>query len=340
MGTPVSTNESLSLEERLPPLQLAWLATKWIESGPPPADIFTLVSTVSNILCTCHARSSNYMYDVALLLSKADIMEKNVTADLGTPALPASIDSSPTEISEHFKLQLSQHIATCPYNQSIVSMYIYANALPLLEIMPTELLLQHSDLSRLKQTLIKFAEDVKWHKMGDCYLWGIIQCIIPAWQCCTLAKGDNPWAIFSVSFKDNANAIGRPFVTQSASEMLKTLSDPLHLAILLGALALEISDKPCTLSVNSHILYTASRPEPILSVVNDCLVGTEKVTSTLGYTSNGVFFHSPDPYVVIAGFFAALAEGSRTMSYVYVNALCNSNTALLPDNPLNKYVRE
>lgn len=341
MSIPASARDGpLDLETRLPALQLAWLSTSWLKSDPPTEALELFISTVSTILCTCHAKTAHYMYDVLLLLSKVRVLLMATDLDLGVPVIPSASDDSPITISDSDADQLAQTVATMPYDQSVVSLYMYSLTLPLARAIPTELLLEKTSLSRLKLVLKNFASDVKWYKMGDCYLWGMIQCVIPAWLCCTLSKADNPWAIFSKTFKEDANAIGRPFVTQSAAELLDTLDNPLNISILLASLALELTDKPGNLSINSHIMYTISHTFPTLTVVSDYAIGSEQVRSTLGYTFNGVFYHHHNPYIVISEFFGALSSISSRTTYANARALCDSSAALQPDNPLNKYAAE
>ena len=327
------------LEERMPPTQLAWFDTAWLQSEPDAADLNRFVSEMSGILCTRHARSARYACDVAKLLAKAQIASLGPDVDSAAPILRSMLDDSPSVVTAAEQHRLAHSMAMYLHNARVVSMYVYSFALPLLAGIPTELISVSTAPTRLRRVIERFATTVKWHKMGDCYLWGIIQCHIPAWRCASMACGESPWAIFAEAFNDDANQIGRPFISESAAGLLTSMDDSLHTAILIGALALELADKPCSLSINTHVLRTMGSVTPVLCVVRDSPIGSEGVTKTLGYTSGGTFFHHADPYVVISAFFADLARLDPVSAHVHVHGLCG-DIALNPDNPLMKYLSE
>jgi hypothetical protein len=314
------------LETVAPPLALAWMSTAWMAGEVDRETMLAAAQGLEALVCLHPASSVFYVYDAIVVAARTRVKWR--PAGMRQLAVPASHTTAGAACLD----ELAVAIVEKTFHRPTVSLYMHALNVPRAALIETQLITAEANVGRTAFTINRFANDCKFKKHGDMFLWILIKLRLAAWETTSLAKDETPWAIFAASFTDEANMVARPLVNSNTRDLLTTLETNIDLFAVLASLALELTDGDGKVAVNGEIVRIGPAAAPTLCVVRDFAIGDKD--NACGYMADNIFYWNNDPIQAICAW--AHASAARDERFAHFAELC-SDSPLSPDNPLLKF---
>jgi hypothetical protein len=317
------------LEDRVPPLPLAWLSGAWvIDKVRTKKQLSDFAVILERLICIHQAKKLEYLHDAALVSASA---RNHANPECETPqTLPADGALSPEVVCID---RCAHMIGSGIFSRETLALYVYSISLPLTASIPTEEF-EGGSATTLMTILTNYSRDCKFQRWNDLYLWCLVKLTLPAWKSTTFVKGETPWSVFSSTFPTGANGIAAPFLNQSATELLMSSSD-VQLFVVASCLILELVGTDEPVRINSEILH--AQPQPTLTIVTDYSIGPTSVRNAYGYTYENVFYYTrANPYEAISAWLRKCASLKVAESCVDL-AVCADSACAPAHNPFRKF---
>lgn len=300
------------LEERLPPLAVAWIYKNSTQD-------LHLARTLETIIA-CHlAKTFFYLADVVNTAARM----RETTAPVY--ALPAPSQTLADVTEAEFEGVVT-HIMTRAFSKDAISMFVFACRLrhpPLVEEIRGDV----ADLNIMAKIIMGVAAESKFKYTNDLFIHCIIKLKLPAWIVAGLCRNETPYRLAGRVFGTETNNIIRPLVQSDVGLLLASLP-PHERFCIQAALILEVgNNQPPCISINTEATI-ADREVPTLTAVAGIWEFAD--TKAFGYVHRGIFHTSTNPMAVLS----AWAIACDPTSHISVAV----SGAPLFDNPLRKYL--
>jgi hypothetical protein len=198
------------------------------------------------------AMSVHYLCDIARIAARCRIGTSDVVTAF---ALPATSGPSTTEPASPASMRAIARLVAAPgSNRQALSYYMFHLALDAAAPMTWTPTLADAPNAHFAKCVRAYAEDCKFKRHGDLYLWSLIRLKIPAWLGASYPGHTAPWAAFSVCFGDIANEVGRDMIGTPAGEQLDAMQIEIERYVIIIAIVFELTAAPGTMLVNTMLL--------------------------------------------------------------------------------------
>lgn len=282
----------MNLEERLPPLNLAYLSDNLDTASKH--DRTRMVSILNRCIVDCRAQQIEYLKDVIYLACRAHCaLMSAADQQLYNTYTVASLHAEHVGCDHDELKRLVMRNATTGVTPEAAALYRYTLAVQRGNFVQTHPIADAAGTEKLMAIVAGYGAECKFQRTGDLFIWAIVQLRCPAWTCAALAAKERPYEVASLVHTDNTNLVVHPLLTTAVSKLLHTLHDN-ELFCVVAAIAIEMAagTKMCLL-INSQLL-SADPQVPTLAAIK-APFEINGATDVCGYMLHGDFHIASTP---------------------------------------------
>lgn len=316
------------LEERLPPLHLAWIADNVLKSTRD--ELLEALLTLDRCVVRFKARRQEYLRDAVFLACRVrhqlmSELQRYTHKDYTATPWPTRREECRGDEFD----KLAVYIARVGAVEETTALYCYTLACMESSAIQTRPIAD-SNTDTLTRIVSGYGADSKFQRTQDLYIWAILRLRCPPWTCCGLGRDDLPFAVASRVHTVDTNAVVHPLLTTSVTKHMHTLLAN-ELFCVMATIAIEITGgNKRDLAINAQIL-SVDASKPMLAAIASPFV-VDGVTDVCGYMYQNVFYVASSPAQAVLSWVRAYKPSG------FLAKILDDQATTDLDNPLAKFL--